>query len=336
MRLISYVDTSYEGSCPSLNQIRTKYSTSVKRKITCMAIGMFGIQRSRPPLACIFVTSHWKSWRWLRNLIRYLLSYVYLKSLQALSFLSASLSATHYRSINLVAVQFLVWIVLQLQILSSGKQKEPERAADDKTQFSRINFIHNAVSICLFPPLFFFYGLYYTDVLSALSVIFAYKYYVEKKNDITVVAVGLTSLLFRQTNIFWVGVFLGSLAMCRALRQESSGEKLSEGSAFAHIANRSFEHGFVYDPGLSEASIEGLGHHEVLPMSRVLTESSDYLKVAVSYTFAAAGNIPMVLTNLRPYLVVLASFAIFIIWNGGVVLGTISLLLSFAQKYYWL
>lgn len=74
--------------------------------------------------------------------------------------------------------------------------------------------IHTAFNICLFPPLFFFSALYYTDVLSTVSVLLSYRLqkdpslFMQPRLRGTLLFVnGLIALTFRQTNIFWVAVF---------------------------------------------------------------------------------------------------------------------------------
>jgi len=79
--------------------------------------------------------------------------------------------------------------------------------------------LHTAFNICLFPPLFFFTALYYTDVASAVSVFVCWKHFTrahqQGQSDITqdviTIALSLISLTFRQTNIFWVSVFPAAL-----------------------------------------------------------------------------------------------------------------------------
>ena len=69
---------------------------------------------------------------------------------------------------------------------------------------------HTVLNMCLFPALFFFYALYYTDVASTFSVLYAYYCHLKKQKKRLFLA-GLVSLWFRQTNIFWVAIFMGGL-----------------------------------------------------------------------------------------------------------------------------
>lgn len=73
--------------------------------------------------------------------------------------------------------------------------------------------------IIAFPLLVFFSSLYYTDVFSALTVVLTYLCWgcgtidlaSRRKWQILHVICGLVAIATRQTNIFWVAVFLGGL-----------------------------------------------------------------------------------------------------------------------------
>lgn len=122
--------------------------------------------------------------------------------------------------------------------------------------------IHTIMNVYLFPPLFFFYGLYYTDVLSALSVLYAYKCYLAKQH-ITVMIAGLLSLLFRQTNIFWVSVFLGGLELCRNVPKGRPGIEFPSQPTLYNVVEGSWQHSSAYDPLISHACFEG---HDGTPL----------------------------------------------------------------------
>lgn len=82
------------------------------------------------------------------------------------------------------------------------------------------------VNIALFPVLFFFSGLYYTDVVSTLVVLVAYVNHMNRVgrpangvlNDIYTITLGVSALSLRQTNIFWVVVYMGGLEAVHAIR----------------------------------------------------------------------------------------------------------------------
>lgn len=120
---------------------------------------------------------------------------------------------------------------------------------------------HTVLNICLFPPLFFFSALYYTDILALLVVIEAYNWDLKRvsaKNyavlhTLWFLLFALAALVCRQTNIFWVCVFLAGLQVVRKVRQTSNE---CEESAFSDVVKRSLQNE-VYDPLVSEASLEG-------------------------------------------------------------------------------
>ena len=127
------------------------------------------------------------------------------------------------RLVNFAGSGLLAWLVRSLLLLKTevlegkckGKHK-PNVTCKRCQNWSGWELIHTTINVYLFPPLFFFYGLYYTDVLSAISVLYAYRCYLTKQQK-RFIAAGLLSLTFRQTNIFWVSVFLGGLELCRAM-----------------------------------------------------------------------------------------------------------------------
>lgn len=117
---------------------------------------------------------------------------------------------------------------------------------------------HTVLNICLFPPLFFFSGLYYTDILALLVVVEAYNWDLKRVSGVRFaslgfLALGLAALAFRQTNIFWVAVFLGGLQVVRTLRQSS---KACESSSLVDIGKKGLQNE-LYDPFVSTASIAG-------------------------------------------------------------------------------
>ncbi|KAJ5968003.1 hypothetical protein N7501_004251 [Penicillium viridicatum] len=183
------------------------------------------------------------------------------------------------------------------------------------------NVSHTVLNICLFPPLFFFSGLYYTDVLALLVVVEAYNWDLKRdaerdqqtdsgkdtkkapRNEILetlgFLAFALAALVFRQTNIFWVSVFLGGLQVVRKIRKSSTP---CMSSKVATIVKQGLQNE-VYDPLVSEASLE------------------DYLKTAISLATVGLRRPFSLLVSLIPHIIVLAAFGAFVLWNNGVVLG---------------
>ena len=191
--------------------------------------------------------------------LSYVISYLFAIPWQASGLIQ--IDTTFFRSINQVGAILLAWVVCQiLQILhrTTNRDRKDERSSNDTgMSWSPTDQAHTALNICLFPPLFFFYGLYYTDVLSAVSVLLVYKYFLVERHFAVIIAAGLFSLLFRQTNVLWVAVFLGGLAFCRAIpKGEQDAESFNE-PTFLETVQVSWQHASAYDPLISEASFEG-------------------------------------------------------------------------------
>lgn len=86
--------------------------------------------------------------------------------------------------------------------------------------------MHTAFNIALFPLLFFFSGLYYTDVMSTAVVLAAFLNHLRRMghdhnsffSDVVTVVVGLCALTMRQTNVFWIVVFMGGLEAVHSVK----------------------------------------------------------------------------------------------------------------------
>jgi alpha-1,2-glucosyltransferase len=123
--------------------------------------------------------------------------------------------------------------------------------------------VHSAFNIALFPPLFFFSVLYYTDVMSTLTVLLAYGAYLWKPKtgggmvaDAGTVLLGVVALLFRQTNIFWVAVFPAGLAAVDALKVDVP-SATSGNRSLTSVMQSSWSEGMIYDCSVQEAGPQG-------------------------------------------------------------------------------
>jgi hypothetical protein len=116
---------------------------------------------------------------------------------------------------------------------------------------------HSAFNVSLFPPLFFFCALYYTDVLSAALVLLAYRAFLVRDAPGMLLS-GLFSLLFRQTNVFWVSIYLGGLQLVRSLRDGSLDEtNYLDEATVSSVMKKGWIHQAIYDPPLDRASLQG-------------------------------------------------------------------------------
>ncbi|KAF1849843.1 glycosyltransferase family 59 protein [Cucurbitaria berberidis CBS 394.84] len=169
---------------------------------------------------------------------------------------------------------------------------------------------HSALNIALFPPLFFFSALYYTDVMSTLVVLLSYSAFLKKSSasgsileNINAVCIGIMALFFRQTNIFWVAVFPAGLAVVNALKGDNfSAVGTTRGDTSA-VIRRSWDKGVIHDCSIQDA------------------RPQDIALFLVSLPIAALKNIFLIMRVAVPYITLLALFVTFVVWNGSVVLG---------------
>lgn len=190
---------------------------------------------------------------------RYLVSYVQSILLKLFAFEDYT-SPAALRCLNAVVGGGLLLVLVRqlLHLIAGSDDIPPNEQKSRSAQITINNHIgHTAVNICLFPPLFFFYGLYYTDVLSAFSVLYAYHCHL-RKEYIKVIFAGLASLLFRQTNVFWVAVFLGGLELVRTLPRGRPDVEFPRRAAYHDVVLGSWHHARVFDPLVGQASFEGL------------------------------------------------------------------------------
>ncbi|KAI9839314.1 MAG: hypothetical protein M1819_003309 [Sarea resinae] len=223
----------------------------------------------------------------------------------------------------------------QRQRQKTGRDSSPEEKEEDTEPSLSLYDFHSILNICLFPALFFFSALFYTDVLSAYFVLRTYSCHLripppplssdedededEEEQPLSIASLrkswsaiapqvwliwsGIQALLFRQTNIFWVAIFLGGLEVVRTVKRCGERWQGASDASLRDVVVRSWERSEIWDRGASEAGIE------------------DYVKTSLSLAAAAAANFRPVLIALIPYFALLDLFAGFVLWNGGVVLG---------------
>ncbi|ATY61863.1 DIE2 ALG10 family [Cordyceps militaris] len=175
--------------------------------------------------------------------------------------------------------------------------------------------VHTAVNIGLFPLLFFFGGLYYTDVLSTGVVLAAFLNHLRRVgvprssvwSDLGTVALGVAALGMRQTNVFWIVVFMGGLEAVHAVKTLRPARV--DQPVMTTLAAQCRYFAWRYSLG----DIHDLPVHKAYPDDMIFT--------ALSIGIAALCNPLRVVRQIWPYLAVLASFAAFVQWNGSVVLG---------------
>lgn len=164
------------------------------------------------------------------------------------------------------SVSLLRYTNQMLLVLIPGRFLRDHPKDQNVESLSVLDILHRSLNVVLFPLLFFFSALYYTDVLSAVVVNEAYCWFTYQQSDVGVknqrsasftsvlrkyifFPLGLFAMLVRQTNVFWVAVFLGGLQVVKTLRKP-------ENAASPKSSPNSDELEF-YDPPLQGAAIEG-------------------------------------------------------------------------------
>lgn len=129
-------------------------------------------------------------------------------------------TASRLRLINNILPGVIFWLCYKINFPSNHQAPTTE---SNRTQ---ARSLHTALNICLFPPLFFFSGLYYTDVISTASVLASF--WLRSHPDLAtrsllrpslLVLSGAVALAIRQTNIFWVAVFPAMLDLVECVEK---------------------------------------------------------------------------------------------------------------------
>ncbi|KAI1348204.1 DIE2/ALG10 family-domain-containing protein [Xylaria sp. FL0043] len=220
-------------------------------------------------------------------------------------------SIHNLRSFNVVVVS----CISVLALVCRAHLTQPSGKPDIERQVT-VRDIVTAINISLFPVLFFFSGLYYTDPSSTLIVLLAYANHLTRVgtkqpsllNDVYCLALGFITLTFRQTNIFWVVVYMGGLEVVHAIKTLSP--EPVETPTFQTTSEQIKFYAWRYSLG------------DIHDVSLSLAQPIDVILCILSIGIAVTCNIPTVLRRfLWPHGVVLAAFVAFVVWNGGVVLG---------------
>ena len=238
---------------------------------------------------------------------------------------------THLRALNAVALVVLWHTVRGIVQSVQDHLREQDGVAsfEGKARISRnvASIDHVALNVALFPPLFFFSGLYYTDIVSTLLVLKAHAAFY-RRQPFSVACWSLASLTLRQTNVFWTAIYLGALEVKRSLGRPQEFSSVANGNgskevdrvmSFGEVVKSSWAVGRVYDRRFELAALEGM----VKPFSfcHLLIRLLDYLKTMISLAVSVLSQLTTVLLPLLLHILVLAAFGTFVLMNGGVVLG---------------
>ncbi|EHY52988.1 glucosyltransferase [Exophiala dermatitidis] len=199
-------------------------------------------------------------------------------------------SVNEWRSTNVL----LLYLLLVACYILTTVQRRP---------VNHEGVLQREFAIILFPLIFFFSALYYTDLFSVFTVVLTHIFWTAGNSattgsskfifQILHVVTGLISLATRQTNIFWVAVYLGGLQVVESVKRRRQ----------SHQADHNDTTIQIHDPSVPEAYF------------------GDYVKTSISLVQASLTMLPQLLLDLWPHLCLLVAFGAFVAWNGGVVLG---------------
>ncbi|KAG5938589.1 hypothetical protein E4U60_001329 [Claviceps pazoutovae] len=221
--------------------------------------------------------------------------------------------ASTLRFTNVLGLIVLAYLALLCRHEIESRFYEARSGARLKSMSTYV--IHTAVNIALFPLLFFFSGLYYTDVISTAVVLGAFLNHLKRvgrdrsswTNDLMTLFFGVAALFMRQTNVFWIVVWMGGLEAVHAIKTLRP-ERVDRPFMPTLTAQLKFSYwrysvGDVHDAPLG------------------LAWPDDMLLTLISLGIAVLHNPVRVIRQIWPYISVLIAFVGFVAWNGGVVLG---------------
>ena len=198
----------------------------------------------------------------------YLLSYAVSKAAVLANKIGFSFELPLGCSIFVLRLLNVAGILLLAEVLGKAyKARTPTTSSTGPSVFQ-----HSVLNMILFPALFFLSALYYTDIWSTLFVILSYVQFVETSQEappafgrfLKLLVLGLASLGFRQTNIFWVAVFPAGVTIVQhidkgheAVRNSMHRGVEGFGDTLYSVAKTSWKMEVVYDPTVQDASLSG-------------------------------------------------------------------------------
>ena len=248
-----------------LTSFRTRCFIFHRLKSTARENGLSGTTRSPPPRACESLSASLsispRSLTWSS----YGLSVLALRASPLP--LNLACSAFNLRSVNVWCATLIAFTagLCRCQI----ELNQTPSAGSSRTKLVSAYPIHTGFNIALFPVLFFFSALYYTDVMSTLAVLAAYSNHLDRVSrprssalsDIRTLALGIFALFMRQTNVFWVVVYMGGLEAVHAAKTAAANlpkHRIADSTTTAiwhYLFNSSL--GDVHDPPVSTAWPDG-------------------------------------------------------------------------------
>ncbi|RYO98670.1 hypothetical protein DL764_007029 [Monosporascus ibericus] len=224
-----------------------------------------------------------------------------------------SCSVYHLRLFN---VEVAAYVAAAAILCRTGIE---EQGTNDKIPRGISKYaVMTGFNVALFPVMVFFSGMYYTDVISTFVVLAAYLNQLRRlrpghtesfTESALMVVLGVLALCMRQTNIFWVVVFMGGIEVVHCLK--SLRPQPVEMPSFSTLTEQikfyawRYSLGEIHDPPLNRAN----------PIDLVLCILSIAIAVVCSLRTI------LLRPGGLPHLLVLFIFVGFVAVNGGVVLG---------------
>ncbi|XP_046481620.1 dol-P-Glc:Glc(2)Man(9)GlcNAc(2)-PP-Dol alpha-1,2-glucosyltransferase isoform X1 [Neodiprion pinetum] len=187
------------------------------------------------------------------------------------------------RGINLIGTFANFFVVYQI-LTSSIERRQYGAKQKSHDQRQQWTILIASLNIAILPPLYFLLFLYYTDVISTNLVLLMYLFYIKRRFKTSAFA-GVLAVLFRQTNIVWVAWICLELGM--DILEKKNPNRI----------HKSFKNTPAY--------------------VKLLWDNAKEEILGGRFTNLAAE----IFGVLLPYLLIGLSFAIFILWNKGIVLG---------------
>lgn len=190
-------------------------------------------------------------------------------------------------NVFLCLANFIVIYRLQRQISTLGRWCDGRKCLADECKWRDLA---TALNMSLFPILYYFSFFYYTEQLSVLTVLLTYSLSLSQLSKESAI-MGVISILVRQTNVIWIGFIL--LIKLFSLLQR---DMVAVGKYVNVLKDEEFFQ-----------MVAALTYH---PLYSWWKRRQDFNTLLYSY-----------IIKMRHYLAVCVVFLLFVLINGGIVVG---------------
>ncbi|XP_064632019.1 putative Dol-P-Glc:Glc(2)Man(9)GlcNAc(2)-PP-Dol alpha-1,2-glucosyltransferase [Lineus longissimus] len=179
-------------------------------------------------------------------------------------------------SVGFTVANFFLLLFLMWSIHHKKEDYDPPRS------------LLTASALAVFPLLYFYTFLFYTEGGSTFFVLLMYALSLHRRHNFAAL-IGMVAICFRQTNLIWV-IFVAGEEVVRIIIDHIKPEK-------KELTEKEF-HGWKFVRVVLQTLIQDLPYFRHLPVL-----------------------IGRVLSNCLPYILTGVCFGVFIIWNDGIVVG---------------